>query len=695
MTSVSFAPLLPLPVIYALAAMAVVAALAAIWVRRATGLARAVALVLMALALANPTLVNEERERVKDIVAVVVDRSGSQALGDRAAQTQAALTDVVRRIGELPDLEARVIELPENDGAEGTRLFAAMSQGLADVPSGRLAGAIMITDGIVHDVPQQVAALGFRAPVHALVTGHAAERDRRVVLVDGPRFGLVGKELVLRVRVEERGGTGRGRLTIRRDGQVVGTIDARPGAPIGLQVRIDRAGANVFEIEVDGLDGELTTANNRIVHTVEGVREKLRVLLVSGEPHSGERTWRNLLKSDANVDLVHFTILRPPEKQDGTPINELSLIAFPTRELFQVKIREFDLIILDRYANQSILPSIYYENIARYVRDGGALLVAAGPEFSGLNSLARTPLAAVLPAQPDGQVLEQPFRARVTDQGVRHPVTRDLPGSASEPPAWGEWLRVVGSRSSRGTAVMSGPGDRPLLLLNRENKGRVALLLSDHAWLWARGFQDGGPHLDLLRRLGHWLMKEPDLEEEALRAYSRGRDVEIERQTMSERVDPAVLRLPSGREVQVPLSEARPGVFTGSAPSGELGLHRVDQGNLTTFVGIGPANPREMADVFSDSARLQPLMEATGGSVRRIGAEGHARVNMPRIVALRAGTTFSGGDWIGMRPTDSARIVGLSLLPLMLGGLGLLLLALPAVFAWLSEAGRLRRADRR
>ena len=117
--------------------------------------------------------------------------------------------------------------------------------------------------------------------------------------------------------------------------------------------------------------------------TIEGIREKLRVLLVSGEPHAGERTWRNLLKSDANVDLVHFTILRPPEKQDGTPINELSLIAFPTRELFQQKIKEFDLIIFDRYANQSVLPSTYFDNIVRYVREGGAVLVAAGPEFAG------------------------------------------------------------------------------------------------------------------------------------------------------------------------------------------------------------------------------------------------------------------------------------------------------------------------
>ena len=131
--------------------------------------------------------------------------------------------------------------------------------------------------------------------------------------------------------------------------------------------------------------------------TIDGVRDKLRVLLVSGEPHAGERTWRNLLKSDANVDLVHFTILRPPEKLDGTPINELSLIAFPVRELFQQRINDFQLIIFDRYARQGIVPPIYLDNIAKYVRNGGAVLVAAGPDYAGPTSIWHTPLDAVLP----------------------------------------------------------------------------------------------------------------------------------------------------------------------------------------------------------------------------------------------------------------------------------------------------------
>ena len=138
----------------------------------------------------------------------------------------------------------------------------------------------------------------------------------------------------------------------------------------------------MVELEVAPIADELTTRNGKAVVAIEGVRDKLRVLLVSGEPHPGERMWRNLLKSDANVDLVHFTILRPPEKAvDGTPINELSLIAFPVADLFGRKIKDFDLIIFDRYSSQAILPRFYLDNIVAYVREGGALLMAEGPAF--------------------------------------------------------------------------------------------------------------------------------------------------------------------------------------------------------------------------------------------------------------------------------------------------------------------------
>ncbi len=358
---------------------------------------------------------------------------------------------------------------------------------------------------------------------------------------------------------------------------------------------------------------------------IDGIREKLRVLLVSGEPHAGERTWRNLLKSDAGVDLVHFTILRPPEKQDGTPINELSLIAFPTRELFQVKIREFDLIIFDRYAQQGVLPLIYFENIARYVRNGGALLIAAGPEHATSASINDTPLETILPAAPTGDVMERPFHARVSDTGRRHPVTRALPGMAAEGnPQWSRWFRLIESRQPAQGAmtVMDGPDQRPVLLLTRQGEGRVALLLSDHIWLWARGFEGGGPHLELLRRLSHWLMKEPELEEESLRLAVRGRQLAVELQTMAERpetrADPPLRRQRhrghAGRRAG-PL--ARPGRHHRTRPLARPGRppHAPHQ--------CRPAqSARIHTDVTSTTRLLEPLVRATGGGIWRVSETG-------------------------------------------------------------------------
>ena len=687
MLTVSFSPLVPDYALWALAALAVVFVALALVSRGPVAVVRALALALLIAALANPSLVQEERERVKDIVAVVLDRSTSQTLGERPAMTDRVRDDLQRRLAALPDVEPRFIEAGDGEGDDGTRLFSALSNALADVPPDRLAGVLMVTDGVVHDIPASVELLGFHAPLHALVTGRANERDRQIRLVEAPRFGIVGRDQTIRGQVMERGGTGSAFVTVRRDGQPVLRREVRTGAPFALTVRIDHGGPNVVEIEAEALDGELTTANNRAVVTIEGIREKLRVLLVSGEPHAGERTWRNLLKSDANVDLVHFTILRPPEKQDGTPINELSLIAFPTRELFQQKIKEFDLIIFDRYANQSVLPSTYFDNIVRYVREGGAVMIAAGPEFASPASLARTRLAPIFPGSPDGRIVETPYKARITTTGGRHPVTRGLPGSEASPPAWGDWLRIIGAQVKMGATVMSGAEDLPLLVLAREDKGRVALLLSDHAWLWARGYQEGGPHLDLLRRLAHWLMKEPSLEEEALRGSVTGRDIRIERQTMGEDPGPVTVISPQGEERAVAMVEEQPGLYTAQVASRELGLHTLRSGDLVAFVSVGPANPRELTDVFSDTEPLRGIAEATGGSVRRVADEG-AGLTVPRIQAVRSGSRFAGADWVGIRPSNSAVVRGVSVFPLALGFLGLALFLGATLAAWVSEGRR-------
>ena len=571
---IAFAPLVGAPLLWAAIAAACLFSLL-LFVSRSRGAAiRTLALALIVLALANPSLTREHRDPLNSVAVVVVDKSPSQSFGDRTAQTEAARAAVVERLRHIPGLEVRVVEAGQDDGeTDGTHLFTALGSTLADVPADRVAGVIMITDGRVHDVPADAGALGFAAPVHALITGHKNERDRRVALVAAPRFGIVGQPQTVTYRVEDYGADEKtAEVTVRRDGDIVDQRTVAVGVPQDVAIPIPHEGQNIVEIEASPLGGgELTQVNNRAVVSIDGVRDKLRVLLVSGEPNAGERTWRNLLKSDPSVDLVHFTILRPPEKQDGTPINELSLIAFPTRELFQQKIDQFQLIIFDRYARQGVLPTIYFDNITRYVRDGGAVLVAAGPDYASPTSIWRTPLDAILPAEPDGNVTDEAYRPTLTELGERHPVTRGLDGSETDPPRWSEWFRIVDTTNVTGTTVMQGPDEKPLLVLSHEGEGRVALLLSDHIWLWARGFEGGGPHLDLLRRLSHWLMKEPDLEEEALRLTVSGHNLVVRRQTMADEVSDVTLTSPAGAVRTLNSSRPNPASGNRLSPPTSLG----------------------------------------------------------------------------------------------------------------------------
>ncbi|WP_050627200.1 hypothetical protein [Bradyrhizobium viridifuturi] len=681
---IAFTPLVPSLVLWiALGAIVVIAAL--LLLSRARGAAvRVAALALILLALANPSFTREDREPLTSVAAVVIDKSPSQNFGTRNQETDKARQALVDSLKQIKGLEVRVVEAGQADGeTDGTKLFGALTSALSDVPVERVAGAFMITDGRVHDIPANTQALGFQAPVHALITGRKDERDRRIAITAAPRFGIVGQTQTITYRLDDQGVTGeRAKVTVRRDGEVINERTLTSGQTSSVDIDIKHAGPNIVEIEASPLENELTPVNNRAVVAIDGVRDKLRVLLVSGEPHAGERTWRNLLKSDPSVDLVHFTILRPPEKQDGTPINELSLIAFPTRELFQQKINEFQLIIFDRYARQGVLPIAYFDNIARYVRSGGAVLVSAGPDYASTTSIWRTPLDSVLPAEPVG-VTEKPFYAHLSDAGKRHPVTRGLEGSNAEPPHWSRFFRTVDTRNAINSPVMTGADGKPLLLLSRFGEGRVALLLSDQIWLWARGYEGGGPHLDLLRRVSHWLMKQPDLDEEALRMQVQGKDLMVVRQTMADTVAPVTVTSPSGATHELTLTAGDPGEWRATLPANELGLWQATDGTLKALINVGPTNPREFSEVTSTTDMLKPLAQATGGDARRI-VDGSS-LDMPRIVPVRASSIFRGDNWLGVKMRDASVVKGVGVLPMFAGLVGLLLLLGGFAATWLRE----------
>ncbi len=697
--SIDLAPVLPVPLLWAAGAIAM-ALVALLFARRSRGAAlRAAALCALILALLNPTLREEERESLANIALVLVDESTSQALERRPEQAAAIRKALDERLKGVKNLEVRWVEAarPSNDAsARGTPLFAELNKALADTPPDRLAGVIMVTDGEVHDVPKTAAALGFDAPVHALLTGTPGEFDRRIEVLKAPRYGLVGQTRDIEIVVHETGDRTGERtsvtLNIRREGRSDEKRTAEIGKPVSIDMPFPHAGTNIIEVELPAAEGELTPANNRAVLSAEGVRENLRVLLVSGVPHAGERTWRNLLKSDAAVDLVHFTILRPPEKQDGTPINQLSLIQFPTKELFSDKINEFDLIIFDRYEHRGILQLLYYDNIQRYVDGhGGALLVAGGDDYASQTSVYRTPLAPALPAGPTGRVIEGPFKAKITSDGVKHPVTASLPGSnAADPnaqPSWGRWFRQAEVRPGRGRVVMSGAEDKPLLILDRKGKGRVALLTSDQAWLWARGYEGGGPHTDLLRRLAHWLMKEPELEEERLLASVAGMKITLERHSMEEKVEPVTLAGPGGEKSELMLEAAGPGIWKTTVDAKLPGLYKAESkspsGPLTAVAHAGAEDPREMSEVTATPDNLKPLVEATGGGVFWTRAKGGApdAVDVPRISMLADAKVLAGSGWMGLKDREAFLTKGVRLTPMFTG-----LLALTALLALLAAA---------
>ncbi|MBN2906562.1 MAG: hypothetical protein JXJ18_07635 [Rhodobacteraceae bacterium] len=680
--SVILAPLLPWPVLWLLGALAVAMVGVALWRGLAGWWLRALAAVAVLAALANPSLQTEDRRALSDIVVLVVDESASQRLSDRPDQTARTIARVQSEIDALDNTELRILRLGDGPGNEGTLLMTALAEVLAEVPRDRLAGAILLTDGQVHDLDRAPA---LPAPLHALLTGRPDDWDRRLVITNAPAFAILGEELTLALRIEDKGAVPAGlgdttRISISIDGGAAQVYTVPLNQDLELPVTLDHGGRNVIQFSVATEAGELTDRNNAAVVQINGVRDRLRVLLVSGEPHPGERTWRNLLKSDSSVDLVHFTILRPPDKQDGVPVTELSLIAFPTRELFLDKIDEFDLIIFDRYKRRGILPMLYLDNVRDYVEKGGAVLIAAGPDFASADSLYRSPLADILPAEPTGRVIEEGYLPTITDLGRRHPVTEGLKAEAGGD--WGRWFRLIDLTPTGGQVVMSGLGARPLLVLDRVGEGRVALLASDHAWLWNRGFEGGGPQLELLRRLAHWMMKEPELEEEALRADAVGQTMTITRRSLSQDPRSVQITRPDGQVVTLNLQETAPGHFSGSYEGPEVGLYRLADGDLETVLALGPAAPREFEDPIASGTLLATPVAATRGGIKPVYA------GLPDIRAVREGRIAAGRGWIGITPRGAYQTADVTITPFAPAWMFLLLAGLFSLGAWLREGRR-------
>ena len=690
---ISFDPLLPMIILAALALIAAVALGFSVW-RKLKGWAfRSVSLLILLLALMNPQINEEERETLSNIVFAVVDETASQSLSDRAGQIEAALSKLRREIEPRENFELRevIVKNDLSDRDAGSELLGALSDASAEVADARIAGAILLTDGRAHD-PDSLT--DFPAPVHVFETGRAYDWDKRLRLTNAPRFGIVGEELMIGFRVEEDGDvpaelSGAARIGIRIDGEPFGTFPIATNRDLSLPIKLPHAGANIVQIEIEPDEREITARNNNAVLSINGVRDRLRVLLVSGEPHAGERVWRNLLKSDSAVDLVHFTILRPPEKVDGVPVNELSLIAFPTRELFQEKIDEFDLIIFDRYRRRGMLASRYLDNIVEYVNNGGAVLVAVGESFAAAESLFRSRVSTILPGTPTTRVIEKGYYPQITDLGNRHPVTQGLTefspisGLNEGVADWGRWFRLIEVDQTRGDVVMTGAEDKPLLILDRVGEGRVSMLLSDHAWLWSRGFEGGGPQLEMLRRLAHWMMKEPELEEERLSAEVDGTSVLVTRRSITDDPRELIVVFPDESEQRFAMDSVAPGLWQGRFEGVENGIYKMREGDAEAVIAIGPTLPIEFEKAIAGSEVLEPLVDSTRGGVISLD-----RVAEPAIRIVREGRVASGQRWAGLVDRNAYLTTAVSRRALLPVWAYLVLAGLFAIFAWWYEGRR-------
>ncbi len=683
-------PLLPLPWVLGLAALIFMASIAAGAGRLRSQFTRLTAGLFLLIGLLNPQAVEEDRETLPDTVIVIEDRSDSMTFGGRDDALNKMTTELKSQFRSDGNLDIITVSVPQDN--DGTLLASALTDALAGAPTKRLAGVVALSDGRAHDITEAVADyLPDGVPFHSLIIGAPEARDRRILATKAPKFGVVGEQAEYELLVEDPGFEGeRARIELKLNGDVKARFPITIGRPLSIPLEIERRGSNTVELTVESVEGELTLNNNLFVSEIQGVRDRLRVLLITGEPHNGGRAWRNLLKSDPALDLVQFTILTSRSKYTNAGERELSLIQFPTRQLFEERLDEFDLIIFDQYERRSLsrtrgrsrptIPPQYFQNIANYVEDGGALLLATGPAFATQASLYRTPLVSVLPTRPTGETLTGAFRPELNDKGKRHPITADFQGNEDQ--SWGAWYRVIDNDPIGGDVLMDGPDGVPLFVIDKVRDGRVAMLMSDQAWLWAKGHDGGGPYREMFRRTAHWLMGEPELDAETLSGVRDGDTLVITRKSLDKVSDPVDVIAPDGSRRSITLDKVADGLYRASLPLTGQGAYRLSNGDISAITAVGALNPKEYKNLLPTQDILAPLSATTKGLIKSVGLESS---NLPEIRRPRTGRQTSGNNWMGFVSHEAYTVTQSRRTPLAPGIFLFALFFLFLAWAWRRE----------
>lgn len=640
-------------------------------------LSRILLALVLAGVLSGPMAEKTTLQPEKDVVAILTDLSPSNLLEPRKALTEAALENIKQQLAAFENIEP-VFMTVEGTAAQGTNLFRQAQARLQSIPQDRLSAIIALTDAELTDLPE---AASLPAPVHIMNTTPKDAFDRRLIVHQAPAFALLGKPQTLVVEVQDRLHDA-AEVTV-----ILGAETTQMLLPTNsrqeLQVTFDHAGTNALRLITPAVNGELTDRNNHATQLVTGVRENLTVLLVSGLPHNGSKVIRDLLKSDPAVNLVHFTILRTTSKLDPTPDNKLSLIPFPVDELFKEELEKFDLIIFDRYFRRNFLSTEHFENIKAHIRSGKALLVLTGPDYSTEWGLANTPLQDILPAKPTGDEYKTVFKPHLSAEGNRHPITAPFAENAEN---WGRMAAITPTQPvGKGRILMTGANNLPLMMTAEVDQGRIGVWLSSNWWFWSRGIDGGGPQTELLRRMTHWLMRQPELEEKRLNVNITGGQMTIQ----YHQVDPLDSLL-----VEISPPEGTPSAhtlyekdgFELTLPATADGLYTVRAENGVLAYGV-KGNVRDLEwRSHADLGAVEALAVGTGGSFSQLSAG-----KTPQLRRIAAGGRLSGPGWVGLPIKDSALQTGTERAPLLPAWLGLLLVLLALTLTWWLEAIRFQK----
>lgn len=669
-------PQIPEGIIWALAILAAGSTLYAASRKMEGAWMRAGAALAAGIYLANPEIVSEQYQNLSSEALIMVDMSESQGLDGRDILTRESLAELETRLDQL-GLKVTIVEFGDNGQGQGTNITEALQSGLSTIPTAQLGAVFVLSDGELHDIETVLDRVQLEAPIHGLISGEENEQDFRVAIERAPRYSDAGEDIEIAYSVisdhvlDDQNYVAE--VVVRNNGQIVATQSVDEINELQTLNLPDLGrGNNNIEImiekvfrgdapEVNLLSADVSAENNRITATIEGIGEEANVLVISGAPQQGTRHLRELFGDDPDVNFVHFAYLRPPEKEDETPLRYLATTAFPVHEVLNQNIEDYDVIVLDNYTYQGIIPLSYFDNIKSYVEDGGSLLVVGSDSLSAANGLGATSLKDILPLVPNGTTLEQTFQPQITETGERYPISRNLEFTLPQE-QWGPWFSLAETNAREGSIVLMDDGNNhPLLAISEYGEGRIAMLASDQNWVWAKRQlgNGGGPADELISNLNRWLVFNQAMEEENIRLIPDGEQVIVELQTVGDEPEAVTITSPSGRTIEVTPQDYLPGLRRAFIDADELGVYRVERAGENpdfAFAQIGFADPLEMRRVISTPDLIAPVAAETGGVV--------ARMNDIPLIKGFADITPEDEGVMGLKLSDEQELSGTTRYPI-------------------------------